>query len=56
MARVFYHRPRFAIMDEATSSFDAELERKVLHSCKALGITMVGPLHLFNGPKFLLAI
>jgi ABC-type uncharacterized transport system fused permease/ATPase subunit len=53
-ARLFYHRPSFAVMDEATSAIDMSLEGKLLRLCVDLGITMVSVLHrpsasLFHG-------
>jgi ATP-binding cassette subfamily D (ALD) long-chain fatty acid import protein len=32
-ARLFYHRPAFAVMDEATSAIDIPLESKLLRRC-----------------------
>jgi ABC-type uncharacterized transport system fused permease/ATPase subunit len=44
-ARLFYHRPTFAVMDEATSAIDMSLEAKLLRRCVDMGITMVSVLH-----------
>jgi len=44
-ARLFYHKPAFAIMDEATSALDVDLEKRCLQRCLDLGITMVSVLH-----------
>ncbi|ROV97144.1 hypothetical protein VMCG_07496 [Cytospora schulzeri] len=45
MARLFYHRPRYAILDECTSSVTLDAE-KVMYDCaKALGITLMTVSH-----------
>jgi len=44
-ARLFYHRPRYAIMDESTSALDIELEDKLLTECLNLGITLISVAH-----------
>jgi putative ATP-binding cassette transporter len=44
-ARLFYHKPAYAIMDEATSALDVALEHKCLHHCNELGITMISVVH-----------
>jgi ATP-binding cassette subfamily D (ALD) long-chain fatty acid import protein len=44
-ARLFFHRPAFALMDEATSALDMELEAKLMTQAKALGITMINVAH-----------
>ena len=41
MARLFYHSPKIAIMDECTSALDIDLERKMYEICKELGITYI---------------
>ena len=45
MARLFYHRPRFAILDECTSSVTLEAERMMYEGAKALGITLITVSH-----------
>lgn len=45
MARLFYHRPRFAILDECTSSVTLEIERVMYEEAKALGITLMTVSH-----------
>ena len=44
-ARLFFHRPTFALMDEATSALDMELEAKLMSTALALGITMINVAH-----------
>lgn len=51
MARLFYHKPRFAILDECTSAVSEEVEGKIYETCAALGITLFTVSHrryLFN--------
>lgn len=45
MARLFYHRPRYAILDECTSSVTPEAERAMYGGAKALGITLMTVSH-----------
>lgn len=44
-ARLFYHGPRFAIMDESTSALNVELEARCLSACKSRGITLISVGH-----------
>ena len=44
-ARLFYHRPSFAILDECTSSLTAEVERTMYTEAKRLGITLMTVSH-----------
>lgn len=41
MARLFYHRPRYAILDESTSSVTGEVETRMYEHCTDLGITLM---------------
>ncbi|KAJ8132527.1 hypothetical protein O1611_g1093 [Lasiodiplodia mahajangana] len=41
MARLFYHKPRYAILDECTSSVTLETEKIMYDNAKALGITLM---------------
>ena len=45
MARLFYHRPKFAILDECTSSVTLEIERVMYETAKKLGITLMTVSH-----------
>jgi ABC-type uncharacterized transport system fused permease/ATPase subunit len=44
-ARVFYHKPAFAIMDESTSALDMELEHQCMTACQSMGIAMISVAH-----------
>jgi ATP-binding cassette, subfamily D (ALD), peroxisomal long-chain fatty acid import protein len=45
MARLFYHKPKFAILDECTSSVTLEVERVMYETAKSLGITLMTVSH-----------
>jgi len=45
MARLFYHRPKFAILDECTSAVSDEVEDAIYETCKELGITIFTVSH-----------
>ncbi|CAH0014636.1 unnamed protein product [Clonostachys rhizophaga] len=45
MARLFYHRPKYAILDECTSSVTLEIEKTMYDNAKALGITLMTVSH-----------
>jgi len=45
MARLFYHRPRYAILDECTSSVTLETEKVMYDNAKTLGITLMTVSH-----------
>lgn len=45
MARLFYHTPKFAILDECTSSVTLEIEKAMYDNAKALNITLMTVSH-----------
>ncbi|KAJ2455483.1 ATP-binding cassette long-chain fatty acid transporter pxa2 [Coemansia sp. RSA 2336] len=45
MARLFYHRPRYAIMDECTSSVSMDVEKIMYTHATELGITLLTVSH-----------
>ncbi|KAI7817319.1 ABC transporter transmembrane region 2-domain-containing protein [Gamsiella multidivaricata] len=44
-ARLFYLRPMFAILDEATSSMDTDSEHEMFKQCRLLNITCITVCH-----------
>ena len=44
-ARLLYHKPHFALMDESTSAMDVELEAHCMRLCVDQGITCVSVGH-----------
>lgn len=48
MARLFYHHPLFAILDECTSAVSDEVEDIIYTSCRKLGITIFTVSHRPN--------
>ncbi|KAJ3089093.1 hypothetical protein HK102_007226 [Quaeritorhiza haematococci] len=45
MARLFYHRPRYAILDECTSSVSMDIERIMYTHAQSLGISLITVSH-----------
>ena len=45
MARLFYHAPKYAILDECTSSVTLEIEKRMYDTAKALGVTLMTVSH-----------
>ena len=45
MVRLFYHVPKYAILDECTSSVTMDMERKLFREAKRLGITLITVSH-----------
>ncbi|KRX09691.1 P-loop containing nucleoside triphosphate hydrolase [Pseudocohnilembus persalinus] len=57
MARLFYHKPLFAILDECTSSVSLELEATLYETAKELNITLFTVSHrtsLFKYHEYIL--
>ncbi|KAL5535281.1 PXA2 [Sanghuangporus sanghuang] len=44
-ARLFYHKPKFAILDEATSLVPLDMETKMMENATRLGITLLTVSH-----------
>jgi ATP-binding cassette subfamily D (ALD) long-chain fatty acid import protein len=45
MARLFYHKPKYAILDECTSSVTLDTEKVMYDMAKGLGITLMTVSH-----------
>lgn len=44
-ARLFYHRPKYAVLDEATSLVPPDMEGMMMEHAKTLGITLLTVSH-----------
>lgn len=44
-ARLLYHRPKFAFLDEATAAISTEIEGALMQACHDAGITMISVAH-----------
>ncbi len=45
MARLFYHRPKYAVLDESTSACSSEVEDELYSTCAKIGITLFTVSH-----------
>jgi ATP-binding cassette subfamily D (ALD) protein 3 len=45
MARLFFHKPAFGILDECTSAVSVDVEAKIYETCSKLGITIFTVSH-----------
>ena len=45
MARLFYHHPQFAILDECTSAVSMDVEASMYQHCRREGITLFTVSH-----------
>jgi ABC-type uncharacterized transport system fused permease/ATPase subunit len=45
IARLFFHRPVYAVLDECTSGVSLKMERRLFKLCKELGITLITISH-----------
>ncbi|XP_014677132.1 PREDICTED: ATP-binding cassette sub-family D member 3-like [Priapulus caudatus] len=45
MARLFYHKPQFAILDECTSAVSVDVESSMYQYCREVGITLFTVSH-----------
>ncbi|XP_035688885.1 lysosomal cobalamin transporter ABCD4-like isoform X2 [Branchiostoma floridae] len=51
-ARLFFHQPQFAVLDEATSAVSMETEELLYNMCKDMGMTVISVGHRSSLRKF----
>lgn len=51
IARLYYHRPTFALLDESTSAVHEEVEDGIYRGCKDIGITLITVSHRISVRK-----
>ena len=52
MARLFYHKPTFALLDECTSAVSIDQERKLYDAAQELGISCVTISQRLSLPEY----
>lgn len=45
MARMYYHKPKFAVLDECTSAVSPEMEQKMYATAQSLNISLISVCH-----------
>lgn len=45
MARMYYHKPKFAVLDECTSAVSPEMEQKMYENAQKFGISLISVCH-----------
>lgn len=45
MARLFWHKPKYAILDECTSAVSLQMEERLFLTCRRMGITLITISH-----------
>jgi ATP-binding cassette subfamily D (ALD) protein 3 len=45
MARLYYHRPKFAVLDECTSAVSDDMRHRLYALCREKGITVFSVAH-----------